>query len=69
MQTKLFTAVIHKESDIFVAECPDVGTVSQGASYDEAVENLSEATALYLEEFPTPDIGHPMLTTFEVASA
>jgi hypothetical protein len=30
MQT--FTAVIHKEEDMYVAECPEVGTVSQGAS-------------------------------------
>jgi predicted RNase H-like HicB family nuclease len=30
MQT--FTAVIHKEENLYVAECPEVGTVSQGAS-------------------------------------
>lgn len=69
MQTRLFTAVIHRENDIFVAECPDVGTVSQGKSCDEAVENLKEATGLYLEEFPAPDTGHPLLTTFEVATS
>lgn len=50
MQT--FTAVIHREEDIFVAECPEVGTVSQGATIEEATENLREATQLYLEEIP-----------------
>jgi predicted RNase H-like HicB family nuclease len=46
-----FTAVLHKEDDMYVAECPEVGTVSQGRSVDDAVNNLKEATALYLEEF------------------
>ena len=48
----LFSAVIHKEENIFVAECPEVGTVSQDFSIEEAVENLKESTELYLEEFP-----------------
>jgi len=46
------TAVLHKEDDMYVAECPDVGTVSQGKTVDDAVSNLKEATELYLEEFP-----------------
>ena len=37
---------------MFVAECPEVGTVSQGYSIDEAIKNLKEATELYLDEFP-----------------
>ena len=49
---KKYTAVINKEDDMFVAECPEVGTVSQGYSLDEAIKNLKEATELYLEEFP-----------------
>jgi predicted RNase H-like HicB family nuclease len=47
-----FTAVVHKENDLYVAECPEVGTVSQGETIEEAVHNLQEATELYLEEFP-----------------
>ena len=47
-----FTAIIHREDDMYVAECPEVGTVSQGKSIEEAIENLKEATELYLEEFP-----------------
>jgi len=46
------TAVIHKEEDMYVAECPEVGTASQGMTIEEAVKNLKEATELYLEEFP-----------------
>ncbi|HEX6898948.1 MAG TPA: type II toxin-antitoxin system HicB family antitoxin [Thermoanaerobaculia bacterium] len=50
------TAILHREGDIYVAECPEVGTVSQGSSLEEAITNLKEATELFLEEFPPP--GH-----------
>lgn len=63
----IFTAVIHKEDDLYVAQCPEVGTISQGETIEEAIVNLQEATELYLEEFPTPSGGRPILTTFEVA--
>jgi len=66
--TRIFTALIHKEDDWYVADCPEVGTVSQGKTVEEAVANLKEATELYLEEFPLPEISHPLLTTFEVAT-
>jgi len=52
MGTRVFTAVLHKEDDLYVAECHEVGTVSQGYTIEEAVANLKEATELYLEEFP-----------------
>ena len=61
MQT--FTAVLHKEEDTYVAECPEVGTVSQGNTIDEAVSNLKEATELYLEEFPVKEKRKTWLTT------
>ena len=46
------TAVIRRDEDMYVAECPEVGTASQGKTIEEAVKNLKEATELYLEEFP-----------------
>ncbi|MGI8587269.1 MAG: type II toxin-antitoxin system HicB family antitoxin [Chloroflexia bacterium] len=52
MQLRTFSAVVHKEDDLYVAECPEVGTVSQGQTVEEAIANLKEATELYLEEFP-----------------
>jgi predicted RNase H-like HicB family nuclease len=52
MPERTFTAVIHGEEGLFVAECPEVGTVSQGYTLEEAVANLKEATEVYLEEFP-----------------
>ncbi len=50
--TQIVTAVIYKEDDLYVAECPQVGTVSQGETIEAAIANLKEATDLYLEEFP-----------------
>jgi predicted RNase H-like HicB family nuclease len=52
MVVRTFTAVIHKEDDLYVAECPEVGTVSQGYTIEEAIANLKEATELYLEDSP-----------------
>jgi predicted RNase H-like HicB family nuclease len=54
---------MHKEEDLYVAECPEVGTVSQGATIEEALANLKEATELYLEEFPLHEISKPLMTT------
>lgn len=45
MTTRTFTAILHKEEDLYVAECPEVGTVSQGYTIEEAVANLREATS------------------------
>ena len=57
MNVRTFTAVIHKEDDLYVAECPEVGTVSQGHTIEEAIANLKEATELYLEDFPLEEGG------------
>jgi predicted RNase H-like HicB family nuclease len=50
----------------FVGFNPETGTTTQGDSVSEAVHNLSEATELYLEEFPLTQSGRSFLTTFEV---
>lgn len=60
-----FTAVVHKEEDMYVAECPEVGTISQGKTLEEAVHNLKEATELYLEEFPIREKERSFIKTFE----
>lgn len=69
MKVQTFTAVIHREDDLYVATCPELGTVSQGATIEDALANLKEATELYLEEFPLPNVGRPLLTTFEATCA
>ena len=59
-----FTAVIHREENIYVAECPEIGSISQGATIEEAVNNLKEATILYLEEIEYMPCGQALITTF-----
>ena len=65
MRIGTFTAVLHKEDDLYVADCPEVGTVSQGKTVEEAIANLKEATELYLEEFPPTNHGRPIVAVFE----
>ena len=67
MINKTLTAVLHKEDDLYVAEYPEVGTVSQGKTIEDAIAKLKEATELYLEEFPIQDFPKSLMTTFEAA--
>ncbi len=67
MAIRVFTAILRREEDLYVAECPEIGTVSQGYTVEEAVANLREATELYLEEFSLPEVTRPLMTTVEVA--
>ncbi|AFZ13925.1 Uncharacterized protein family UPF0150 [Crinalium epipsammum PCC 9333] len=63
--TQRFTAIVYWEDDVYVAQCPEMGTASQGDTVEEAIANLKEATELYLEEFPLPKTSPRLLTTFQ----
>ena len=65
MTRQTLTAVIHREGELFVAQCPEVGTASQGKTVEEALANLKEATELFLEEFPMPTVERTFVMTFE----
>jgi predicted RNase H-like HicB family nuclease len=52
----------------YVAFNPETGTTTQGETVEEALVNLTEATALYLEEFPLTHYARPILTTFQVSN-
>ncbi len=67
MPVRRLTAVVHQEENLFVAKCPEIGTVSQGKTAEEALANLKEATQLYLEEFPLKSSFKPIRATFEVS--
>lgn len=69
MKTRHLTVLVYKEEDMYVAECPEVGTVDQGATIEEAVAGLKEATRLYLEEFPMPETSPRFVTSIEVSYA
>jgi predicted RNase H-like HicB family nuclease len=50
----------------YVALNPETGTTTQGETVEEAIANLTEATTLYLSEFPLLRPGHPLVTLFTV---
>lgn len=53
MQLDGLNVVIYQESDLYVAEYPDIGVTSQSYTLEQALANLREAAELYLEEFPS----------------
>jgi predicted RNase H-like HicB family nuclease len=66
MKTQTFTVILYKEDDMYIAECLDIGTVDQGITIEEAINNLKEATRLYLEEVNQVKIIPRLVTTMEV---
>jgi len=48
----------------FVVMNPETGTTTQGETIEEAIANLKDATALYLEEFSQSSVGHSLVTMF-----
>jgi predicted RNase H-like HicB family nuclease len=68
----MFTAILEKEGDQYVALCPELDVASQGASVEEALANLKEAAELFLEcadpaEFKERLHGEVLVTRFEAS--
>jgi predicted RNase H-like HicB family nuclease len=38
MNIQTFSVIIHKEDEMYIAECPEVGTVDQGETIELAIE-------------------------------
>ena len=47
--TRRLTAIIEREGDGYVSLCPELDVASQGATVNEARDNLREALALFFE--------------------
>ena len=63
------TAAITHEGELFVARGLEVEVTSQGASAEDALENLKEALGLYFEDEGEPvDLAHPMVTTVQLSA-
>ena len=45
---KNYTALIHKEENIYVSLCPELDVASQGSTIEEAKQNLKEAIDLFM---------------------
>ena len=73
MKTYRFSIVIEKDKDGYFAFCPELqGCYSQGASYEEALENIKDAIKLHVEDRiesqeEMPQILSVSLSTVEVA--
>jgi predicted RNase H-like HicB family nuclease len=50
------TAILSREDDSFVALCPELDIVSQGATIEEARANLVEALALFFETSSSSEV-------------
>ncbi|MDB9507618.1 type II toxin-antitoxin system HicB family antitoxin [Microcystis aeruginosa CS-338/01] len=69
MKNRIFTIILYKEDNMYIAECPEVGTVDQGETIEQAIAGLKEATRLYLEEFTLPETSPRFVTSIEVSYA
>jgi predicted RNase H-like HicB family nuclease len=72
MAKNLFTAILEREDDVYVALCPELDIASQGKTVEEATANLKEAVELFLETADPTEIKHRLhdqilVTTFEAA--
>jgi predicted RNase H-like HicB family nuclease len=47
--TRRLTAIIEREDDGYVAQCPELDIASQGATIEEARANLVEALTFFFE--------------------
>jgi predicted RNase H-like HicB family nuclease len=54
MKSRSFTVILHKEENMYISECPEVGTVDQGETIEQAIAGVTEATRLYLEGISSP---------------
>ena len=73
MNKKVFTAIVEKEGDMYVALCPELDVASQGKTIEEAKANLKEAVELFLECADTNEVKERLheevyITSFEAAN-
>jgi predicted RNase H-like HicB family nuclease len=54
------TLIYRGEDDYWIAECPSLpGCISQGQTREEAIENVREAIALYIEALEEDNLPVP----------
>ena len=70
--TKQLTAIIEHEEGGYMALCPQLDVASQGATVEEARDNLQEALELFFETASAEELqermhGEVFVTSVEVA--
>ncbi|MBS3946933.1 MAG: type II toxin-antitoxin system HicB family antitoxin [Dethiobacter sp.] len=68
----IFTAIIEREGDGYVALCPELDIASQGDTVEQARRNLLEAVELFFDTASSAEIGSRLrgevfVTQIEVA--
>ena len=66
---KQLTAIIEREGDGYVSLCPEVDVASQGATIEEARDNLREALELFFESASPDEINQRLHEEVFVRSA
>jgi predicted RNase H-like HicB family nuclease len=71
MANPSYTAIIERESDTYVALCPQLDIASQGSTIEDATANLREAVELFLESADPSEVEQRLrepvfVTRFEV---
>ena len=66
--TQEFTATVWQEGEWFVAQCLEVDVASQGATEEEALDNLSEALELHFTPPVATIIPHVRTVEVEIAA-
>jgi predicted RNase H-like HicB family nuclease len=64
-----FSATVTQEGEWFVAQCLEIDVASQGASEDEALNNLQEALTLHLEPPSATVLPHVKTIEIDVSAA
>jgi predicted RNase H-like HicB family nuclease len=67
MSTRSYAVFVRRDEDLYLAECPEVGTTCHGSTIEEAIANLREATEVCLKVFSLQEA--PLRTSFETARA
>jgi predicted RNase H-like HicB family nuclease len=70
--TSVYTGIIEREGEMYVALCPELDVASQGTTVEEATNNLREAVELFLECASPEELkrrfhGEVFVTRFEAA--
>lgn len=63
-----FDVLFLQEGDVHIAVCPDLGTVDQGATQEQAINNLLQTTHQYLQESKRANI-YPSFVEDEILNS
>jgi predicted RNase H-like HicB family nuclease len=69
MSTRTFTAIIRRENGGYVANSPEAGLITHGATIEEALAKLKEETRRVLDGAALLDVDRPLMTTYDFDSS